>query len=88
MVAWDLVSRGIVARQAGQSFDDILRTHPKLVLNEVQEDMLVVGRELGVSLALGLGVMVENGLGGPVGKVARSIGEALAGAIAGAGKKR
>lgn len=88
MVAWDLVSSGTVARQQGQSFDDILRTHPRLLLAEVQADVVAVGRELGVGLALGLGVMLENGIGGPAGKMAHVAGQWLADAIAGTGKKR
>lgn len=48
-VAQDLALRGVVRRRAGQPLEDILRTEPAAVLQQVREDFAAVAVELGVS---------------------------------------
>lgn len=50
----DLLSRGILRRQRGQSLDDIMAAEAKTVLQEVSGDVAEIARELGVSLGSAL----------------------------------
>ena len=49
-VARDLVARGAVRRQQGQTLDDILRTEFRSVMRVVTEDLQAIAVEMGQSL--------------------------------------
>jgi hypothetical protein len=59
-VARDLVARGIVRRDRGQSLDALLRAEALTVLHEVQDDLTAIGAELGLSLAVAVKQLVER----------------------------
>lgn len=59
-VTRDLVHRGTLRRSAGQSFVDILKKEPHVVLTEVKNDVAVVLKELGVGLLGGLEVIARK----------------------------
>lgn len=63
-VTRDLLMRGIIKRQQGQTIVQVMRTEGAAVLDSVKEDLSAAGRELGVKLVAGL---VEQILGGLVG---------------------
>ena len=50
----DLVTRGIVKRQAGQSLEETLKQELPKVLQELQADVFVVAAEMGSGLVQGL----------------------------------
>lgn len=77
-VARELVARGEVRRQAGQTFGDILRQEPAVALRIIQEDFAIALAEVGGGLAGGLGVIAGKMIGGgPLSDLAMAGGNAL-----------
>ncbi len=85
-VVRDLVQRGVIRRQRGQSLEEIFRQESGIMIEEVQADLKAVLIEIGVPLLGGLSQMVA-------GAVQRQADRVLGAAIQGlgemlAGKKR
>jgi hypothetical protein len=53
LVVRNLVGRGVLRKQAGQSYEQILRDEWLTVLNEIREDFTAVGAEMGLGLVNG-----------------------------------
>lgn len=77
-VVRDLVARGIVRQQAGQSLADVLRSEPRAVLDEVQADFVAVAAEIGVGLLGGLEVIAKKNLDSLVGSGVTRLAEYIA----------
>lgn len=64
-VARKLVERGVIRRGSGQSINDIVRSELPAVLREVENDFVVVGADLGLKFARGVGsigaLLVQQG---------------------------
>lgn len=58
-VARDLVARGVIHRQKGQSLEDILRTEFRRVMQEVPQDFAAVGAEVTQGLLTGGAIMLS-----------------------------
>lgn len=87
-IAKDLVRRGVVRRANGQTLEDVVRTEPRAVLQQMTEDLVVVGTELGAGLALGLGSMLGTRIDGPAGEIVSGLGRAAANFLSGLAKKK
>jgi hypothetical protein len=59
-VARDLIARGTLRRQQGQTLGDILKTEPRVVLAAVSEDLAIVGADLGIGFLGGLQTMLAR----------------------------
>ena len=63
LVVRTLVSRGVLRKHRGQSYEQILREEWATVLNEIREDFTAVGAEMGLGLVNGLTRSVLNLVG-------------------------
>ncbi len=77
-VVRDLVQRGVLRQQAGQSLADVLRVEMRVVLGDVQADFAAVAAEIGVGLLGGVEAIVSNRINTFVGGVGRAIAERFA----------
>ena len=76
-VVGDLVARGRLRQQRGQSLEDVLRAEGEAVMREVKEDFFAVGAELGLGLASSLGMVVGSAAQKSVDRGAQMIGQWL-----------
>lgn len=83
-VTRDLVHRGGLRKEAGQSFIDVLKLESRAVLVEVSEDVLVVMQELGIGLIGGLEIVARKQVNRAIGGGARILSEMLSGLMSGA----
>ncbi len=60
LIAQDLVTRGVVRHQAGQSLDTLVSAEARAVTNELTKDLAEVLFELSGKMALGAGVVAEK----------------------------
>lgn len=49
-VVRSLVARGVVRKAEGQDWLDIVRLEPLMVLREIEQDVRIIGTEIGVDL--------------------------------------
>ena len=82
-VARELVERGVVRRAPGQMISDVIRAEARQVAAEVLEDLVEVGRELGMTAAMSAAQAGSGILRGGVNQVVESIEREVAEGIAG-----
>ncbi len=80
----DLIQRGAIRRQQGQSVDDILRTEAAVVFSDVRGDFAEVAAEIGVGIATSGARMVENVVKQKLDGLVSAGGKALADIFSGA----
>ena len=81
-VARELVERGTIRRVPGQSVSEVIRTEARAVTAEVWDDVIEVGRELGLMAAMsaaqaGSGVL-RKGVDSAVGAIEQRIANGIA----------
>lgn len=70
-VVRDLVLRGVLKKQQGQSLTQVLNTEMAAVLKSVQDDIVDVATEMGVQLAKGIAGQVFGQILGGLTKARR-----------------
>lgn len=57
-VVRDLLARGVIRQQSGQTLIQVFRAESQTILSEVSADFAAVGKEIGFSLLNGIGGLV------------------------------
>ena len=62
-VVRDLLARGVIRQQSGQTLVQVFRAESQTILSEVSADFAAVGKEIGFSLLNGIGGLVGTFFG-------------------------